>query len=68
MGIPEKGSRYGCLLSCEINGKTVPAKITENLGYQGGQYVKAVEYDGKEYIVAKYGDKWKTRQAQERFI
>lgn len=53
-------------LVCNINGETVLAKITENLGYQGGKCVKAVEFNGKEYIVAKYDTEWRTRTAEER--
>lgn len=53
-------------LVCNICGEVVVAKVTENLGYQGGNYVKAVEFKGKEYIVAKYGNEWRTRRAEER--
>jgi hypothetical protein len=49
-----------------INGKTVKAKTTENLGYQGGYQARAVEFDGKEYIVIKDGGIWRTRTPEDR--
>lgn len=39
-----------------LDGKEVEAKVTENMGYQGDRLTKAVEYEGKEHIVQKYGD------------
>jgi len=33
-------------------------KVTENLGFQNGQYVKAVEVEGKERIAVKKGNTW----------
>lgn len=38
-------------MKCIINNKIVDAKIIENLGYQAGNYVKEVEYNGKLYKV-----------------
>ena len=38
-------------MKCEINGQVVEARVTENLGVQGGRYAKAVELYGEEYIV-----------------
>ena len=35
----------------EIGGIIVDAKVTENLGYQGGRYAKVVQYDGNEFVV-----------------
>lgn len=46
-------------MKCIIDGIEVNAKMTENLGYQGGAYRKAVEYQGKEYILTKIGGIWK---------
>lgn len=51
-----------------INGKEVEAKVTENMGYQGGRPTKAVEYKGKEYIVQKYGSIWKPREVTEKIF
>jgi hypothetical protein len=53
-------------MKCFINGEEVNAKVTENLGFQGGYNAKAVEYKGKEYIVVKKGDKWTQRTVVER--
>ena len=49
-----------------LDGKEVEAKVTENMGYQGGRLTKAVEYKGEEHIVQKYGDTWKPREASEK--
>ncbi len=46
-------------MECFIHGKKVKCKVTENRGYQGGRYVKAVEYEGKEYIVIKDSRTWR---------
>lgn len=46
-------------MKCKIDGSTVNAKVSENLGYQGGAYRKVVEYQGREYIVTKYGSEWR---------
>ena len=43
--------RLESCMKCEIGGKIVDAKVTENLGYQGGRYAKVVQYNGDEYIV-----------------
>jgi hypothetical protein len=53
-------------MKCFINGVEVEAKVTENMGFQGGHYVKAIEYKGKEYIVQKQGKTWWTRTVEER--
>ena len=52
---------------CYIHGERRECKITENMGYQGGRYVKAVEYEGKEYIVVKDGKLWRTVDPIEKF-
>ena len=52
-------------MKCNIDGDIVDCKVTENMGYQDGFYVKAVEYKGEEYIVCKYGTKWRTRTTKE---
>lgn len=49
-----------------FDGKSVEAKTTENLGYQGGYQTKAVEYQGKEYIVIKDGGIWRTRTLEDK--
>lgn len=53
-------------MKCFIDGVEVEAKVTENMGYQGGYYVKVIEYNGKEYIVQKVGKRWATRTVEER--
>ena len=52
---------------CEFeDGKQIECKVTENMGFQGGCYVKAVEYDGKERIVVKRWNIWTPRSVIER--
>ena len=52
---------------CEFDNKQVECKVTENMGYQGGDYVKAVEYEGKERIVVKRGKIWRSKTVAEKF-
>ena len=52
---------------CELNGEQVKCKVTENMGYQGGDYVKAIEYEGKELIVVKRGNIWRPKTVLEKF-
>jgi hypothetical protein len=54
-------------MKCIINGKEVNAKVTENLGFQGGYNAKAVEYEGKEYIVVNKSGTWQQRSVADRF-
>ena len=51
---------------CEFNGKQCQCKVLENMGYQGGNHVKAVEYEGKEKIVVKRGKIWRPKTVMER--
>ena len=51
---------------CELNGERVKCKVTENMGYQGGNYVKAIEYHGKEFIVIKDGRIWRPKTIEEK--
>ena len=51
---------------CEFDGKQAECKVTENMGYQGGNHVKAVEYEGKEKIVVKRGKIWRPKTVVER--
>ena len=51
---------------CEFDGKQVQCMVLENMGYQGGDYVKAVEYEGKERIVVKRGNVWKPKTVAEK--
>ena len=53
-------------MKCHINDKIVEAKVTENMGFQGGVFVKAIEYKGKEYIVCKYNGIWRQRKMKEK--
>ena len=52
---------------CEFDGKQVRCEVIENMGYQGGDYVKAVEYDGRERIVVKRDKIWRPKTVSERF-
>lgn len=52
---------------CDFDGEIVECKIIENMGYQGGDYIKAVDYDGKERIVVKRGKIWRPKTVAEKF-
>lgn len=52
---------------CEFDGKQERCKVIENMGYQGGDYVKAVEFNGEERIVVKRGMIWKPKTVTEKF-
>lgn len=52
---------------CEFNGKQIKCKVIENLGYQGGDYVKTVEYEGAESVVVKRGKLWRPKTVLEKF-
>ena len=52
---------------CEFEGKKVQCKVLENMGFQGGDYVKAVEYEGNERIVVKRGKIWRPKTVAEKF-
>ena len=52
---------------CEIDGKQLECKVIENMGYQGGDYVKAVDFEGKERIVVKRGKFWRPKTVAEKF-
>ena len=52
---------------CEFYGKQVTCEVLEDMGYQGGDYVKAVEYDGQERIVVKRNKIWRPKTVSERF-
>jgi hypothetical protein len=54
-------------MKCLIKGKIVEAKIVEKMGYQGGYQVRAVEFEGKEYIVVNDKGVWRRRTVEERF-
>ena len=52
---------------CEFDAKQVQCKVLENMGYQGGDYVKTVEYEGNERIVVKRGQIWRPKTVSEKF-
>ena len=52
---------------CEFDGKQTECRITENMGYQGGDHVKVVEFEGKERIVVKRGKIWRPKTVTEKF-
>ena len=55
-------------MKAEINGEYVEVKTVENLGYQGGRYVKEVKYEGKLYIVVAHSARgyYKTQTIQDK--
>ncbi len=52
---------------CEFDGIQVECKVVESMGYQGGNYVKAVDYKGEERIVVKRGTIWRPKTVNEKF-
>lgn len=50
----------------EVDGKKF--KVTENLGYQGGHYVKAVETPDGERIAVRRGFEWTWWTALDRGV
>lgn len=54
-------------VKCDFNGNIVNCKVIENMGYQGGVYVMAVEYEGEEKIVQSYSGRiYKLRSINKR--
>ena len=51
-------------MKIEVEGNVY--KVTENLGYQGGFYVKAVKTPDGERVAVKRGGKWTWWTAQDR--
>lgn len=51
---------------CELDGERIMCKVLDNMGYQEGFYVKAVEYNGKERIVVRRGAIWSPRRPDEK--
>ena len=51
---------------CEFDGIQIECRVTENMGFQNGNYVKAVEYKGEEKIVVKRGAIWKPKTVSEK--
>ena len=51
---------------CEFDGKQIQCRVLDNMGYQGGNHVKAVNYNGQERIVVKRGQIWKPKTVSER--
>ena len=47
-------------MKCNINGSNRECKIIEKMGYQGGYYVRLVASNGREYVVIKDGEIWRT--------
>ena len=56
-------------MKCVIDGKEVNIDyVVEDMGYQGGYYVKAVWHDGKEHIVIKKNGLWCTKDPAEKIM
>jgi len=51
---------------CEFDGIQIECKVTENMGFQGGDYVKAVKYNGEERIVVRRGAIWRPKTISEK--
>ena len=61
-------AQYGMAkVLCEFNGIQIECKVIENMGFQGGDYVKAVDYEGEERIVVKRGEIWRPKTVSEKF-
>ena len=53
---------------CNFDGHEISCKVIENMGYQGGNYVKSVEYNGEERIVIKCGLIWRPKMWKEKLM
>lgn len=53
---------------CEFDGHRIMCKVTENMGYQDGCYVKAVEYNGEERIVTNERGIWAPRNFIDKIL
>jgi len=53
-------------IKCEFDGELTECRVIENMGYQGGNYVMAVEYEGEEKIVIKVGKAWRPKTVLEK--
>lgn len=53
---------------CRFDDVKVMCKVIENMGYQEGDYVKAVEYEEVERIVIKRGSVWVPKPAPEKIL
>ena len=51
---------------CEFDGNQIECRVIENMGFQGGDYVKAVDYKGEERIVVKRGAIWRPKTVSEK--
>ena len=51
---------------CKFDDNQVQCRVIENMGYQGGDHVRAVEYKGEERIVVKRGKIWRPKTVAER--
>jgi len=49
-------------MKCILDQKLVDCKVVEDLGYQGGEFAKVVEYKGQEVVVVKVGGRWLKHQ------
>ena len=53
---------------CDFGNGVIECKVTENMGFQGGNHVRAVEHEGRERIVIKVGDIWRPKQPIEKLM
>ena len=53
-------------VKCNFDGELVECKVVENMGYQGGYVVKAVEHNNIERIVIKVGNIYRPKTSKEK--
>lgn len=57
---------YFMKVKCIFDGIIIECKVVEDMGYQDGSFVKAVEFNNTERIVVKIsGDIYRPREARE---
>ena len=56
------------MIKCKLDHKIIKCKVIENMGYQGGDWVKAVEYNGEERIVIKDGNIWREKTVIDKLL
>lgn len=53
-------------VKCLFDNEVIECTVIENMGWQGGNYVKSVDYNGEERIVIKIGGIYKPKLIQDK--
>lgn len=54
------------MIKCNFNGVVENCRVLENMGYQGGYYVKEVMFKGEPRVVIKAGSVWRPKTLEEK--